>query len=144
VAFLDHSLLDKKFRGSDFLTAVYVVRNRVWSQGSQCIPYQALFGKLPDLSYLRVFGCQVFFHIDKRKKRKLGHKSSERIFIGYASDCPAWLVYNPNIRIVIRTDSDVFNEQWKPTRSSQSTKYKLIPARLRWNFLSLTWFTLVV
>jgi hypothetical protein len=68
--------LAKKFWENAFLIAVYV-RNKVWSQGSQCIPYHAVFGKSPDLSNLRVFGCQVFSHIDKSKQRKLGQKSSE-------------------------------------------------------------------
>ena len=58
-----------------------------------------MFGKLPDLSNLRVFGCQVFFHIDKSKRRKLGRKSSdEGIFVGYASNGHAWLAYNPITR----------------------------------------------
>jgi hypothetical protein len=69
-----------------------------------------------------VFGCQVFFHIGKSKQRKLGHESSERIFIEYASNCPAWLVYNPNTISIIRTDSDVFNEKCKPTKPSQLKK----------------------
>jgi hypothetical protein len=122
MAMIDESMLDKKFWGSDaFLTAVYVC-NIVWSQGIQCIPYQAVFGNFLELSNLRVHGCQVFFHIDISKQRKLGHTSNEGIFIGYASDCPAWLVYNPNSRSIIRIDNDVFNEQWKPIKSSQLKK----------------------
>ena len=70
---LHESMLGNQFLGNAFLTAIYV-RNKVWSQGSQCIPYQVVFGKPPDLSNLRVFGCQVFSHIDKIKQRKLGKK----------------------------------------------------------------------
>ena len=66
LALLHESMIDKKFWRNAFLTALYV-RNIVWSQGSQCFPYQVVFGKLPDLSNLRVFGCQVFSHIDKSK-----------------------------------------------------------------------------
>ena len=121
VAMLDDFMLDIKFWGYAFLTAVYV-RNKVWSQGSRCIPYQVVFRKPPDLWNLRVFGCQVFSHIDKSKQRKLSHKSSEGIFVGYASDCPAWLIYNPNTRSITRTNSDVFNEQWKPHGQGQLNK----------------------
>jgi len=64
-------MLGNQFWGNAFLTAVYV-RNIVWSQGSLCTPYQDVFGILPNLSNLRVFGCQVFSHIDKSKQRKLG------------------------------------------------------------------------
>jgi len=69
-----------------------------------------------------VFGCQVFSHIDKSKQRKLGRKSSEGIFVGYASYCLAWLIYNPNTRSITRTSMVVFNEQWKPHEHGQSTK----------------------
>jgi len=55
VAMLDDSMLGKKFWEHAFLIAVYV-RNKVWSQGSQCISYQVVFGKLLDLSNFRVFG----------------------------------------------------------------------------------------
>jgi hypothetical protein len=78
--------------------------------------------KLPNLSNLRVFGGQVFSHIDKSKQPKLGHKPSEGIFVGYASDCLAWLIYNPNTWNITRTDNDVFIEQWKPNRQGQSNE----------------------
>ena len=115
---LDDSMLDKTFWGNAFLIAV-VVGSKVWSQGIQSIPYQIVFEKIHDLSNLRVFDCQVFSHIDKSKQRKIGHKSSEGIFVEYASNCLAWLIYNPNTRSNTRTDSVVFNEQWKPNRQGQ-------------------------
>jgi hypothetical protein len=107
VVMLHDSMLGNQFRGNAFLTAVYV-RNIVWSQGSHCIPYHVMFGKLPDLSNLGVFDRQVFFHIDKIKQRKLCRKSSEGICVGYASDCPAWLVYISSTQSITRTDNDVF------------------------------------
>ena len=69
-----------------------------------------------------MYDCQVFSHIDKSKQRKLGHKSTEGIFVGYAFGCLAWLVYNLNIRSITRTDNDVFNEQWKSNKQGQSNK----------------------
>jgi hypothetical protein len=81
-----------------------------------------VFGKLFYLSNLRVFGCQVFSHIDKTKQRKLGQKSSEGIFVGYTSDCPTWLIYNPTTRSITRTGIVLFNEQWTPNRQGQSNE----------------------
>ena len=49
--------------------------------------------------------------LTKSKQRKLAHKSLEGIFVGYASDCPAWLIYNQNTWSITRAGSDVFNEQ---------------------------------
>ncbi len=69
---------------------------------------------LKNLLIFLIFEClsvKFFFHTDKSKQRKLGKKSSEGIFVGYAFDSPAWLVYNPSTRSITRTNSDVFNEQ---------------------------------
>ena len=35
------------------------------------------------------------------------------MFVGYAPDSPAWLVYNPRTRNVIRTASATFDESWR-------------------------------
>ena len=124
---LNDTMLDNKLWGNAFLTAVYV-RNGVWSQGSQCIPYQAVFEKLPNLSNLRVFGCQAFSHSGKSKQRKLVHKSLEGIIVGYASNRRACLIYKPNTRSITRADCVVVNEQWKASRQGL---LRIIVARWR-------------
>ena len=70
-------------------------------------------GELPNLSHLRIFGCPAYVHVEKSARRKLDNKSWEGIFIGYASDSPAWLVYNPSTRCVIRSANVTFDESWR-------------------------------
>ena len=101
--------LDRRFWGHAFLTAVHV-RNRVWSSGSQCIPLEAITGTRPSLDHLRVFGSPAFVNIDTSLRRKLSDSAWEGIFVGYAPDSPAWLIYNPRTRNVIRSRSVTFNE----------------------------------
>ena len=101
--------LDKRFWGLAFLTAVHV-RNRVWNSGSQCIPMEVITGTRPSLDHLRVFGCPAFVHIDSAQRRKLDDKAWEGIMVGYASDSPAWLIYNPRTRRIERSRSVVFCE----------------------------------
>ena len=101
--------LDKRFWGYAFLTAVYV-RNRVWSSGSQCIPMEAVTGTRPSLDNLRVFGSPAYVNIDNSLRRKLSDSAWEGIFVGYAPDSPAWLIYNPKTRNVVRSRSVTFNE----------------------------------
>ena len=48
-----------------------------------------------DLSRLRVFGCPAYVHIDKSCRRKLDARAWKGVFVGYATDSPVWLVYNP-------------------------------------------------
>ena len=101
--------LDKRFWGYAFLTAVHV-RNRVWSSGSHCIPLEAISGIRPSLDHLRVFGSPAYVNIDTSLRRKLSDSAWEGIFVGYAPDSPAWLIYNPRTRTVVRSRSVVFNE----------------------------------
>jgi len=54
-------------------------------------------------------------HIDVSKRKKLQDKAWKGTFMGYAFDSPAWLIYNPITRKVIRSRNVVFNELWRPT-----------------------------
>ena len=101
--------LDKRFWGHAFLTAVHV-RNRVWNSGSQCIPMEAVTGTRPTLDHLRVFGSPAYVNIPSSLRRKLSDAAWEGIFVGYAPDSPAWLIYNPRTRNVVRSRSVTFNE----------------------------------
>ena len=86
------------------------VRNRSWSKGDGVIPFKALTGRDPDLSNLRVFGCPAYVHIDYSQRLKFSSKAWQGIFVGYAFDSPAWIVYNTITRKVFRTRSVIFNE----------------------------------
>ena len=46
-------------------------------------PTELLSGNKPNISHLRVFGCQAWVHILKKRRSKLEPKSREMIFIGY-------------------------------------------------------------
>ena len=43
------------------------------------------FGTSPKLGHLKVFGCDVYFHVPKQKRRKLDPKAKRGVFVGYAS-----------------------------------------------------------
>ena len=116
-ALLDDAGLAKSFWGYAFLTVAYV-RNRVWHSGAGCIPFQKVTGNKPDLSLLRVFGCPAFVHIESSRRKKLEPKSWQGIFVGYAFDSPAYLVYNPATGNVIRSQNVVFNETWLPVQTA--------------------------
>ena len=88
------------------------VRNRSWSKGAGLIPFTSLTERDPGLSNLRVFGCPVYVHIDSSQRLKLSSKAWQGIFVGYAVDSPAWLVYNPTTNRAIRSRNVTFNESW--------------------------------
>ena len=68
-------------------------------------------GERPDiLSNLRVFGCPAYVHIDASLRKKFRDKAWKGIFVGYAFDSPAWMIYNPVTRHVIRSRNVVFDD----------------------------------
>jgi hypothetical protein len=58
---------------------------------------------------MRVFGCPAYVHVDKSQRRKLDDRAWTGIFVGYASESPAWLVYNPATRRVVSSRNVVFD-----------------------------------
>jgi hypothetical protein len=57
-----------------------------------------------------VFGCPAFVHVDKSQRRKLDDRVWKRVFVGYAFESPAWLVYTPATRLVVSACTVVFDE----------------------------------
>ena len=92
------------------LSAAAWIRNRVVSGATDAIPFQLVMGAPPDLTNLRVFGCPAYVHVDKGQRRKLDDKAWKGVFVGYAEDACAWLVYNPRTRRVVLSRDVVFDE----------------------------------
>ena len=74
------------------MAAVYL-RNRSPTKAlTDATPYEAWRG---DKSHLRVFDCRAYMHVDKTKRSKLQPRSIPVVFVGYAAEAKAWLVYDP-------------------------------------------------
>jgi hypothetical protein len=58
---------------------------------------------------MRVFGCPAYVHVDKSQRRKLD-RAWKGVFVGYAPESSAWLVYNPTTRRVVSSRNVVFDE----------------------------------
>ena len=80
-------------------TAVYT-RNRCLSSRVNRTPFEALTGRRPNISNMRIFGCEYFAYTQQHKA-KLDERGKKGVFVGYDRSSPANLVYIPNIRKVI-------------------------------------------
>jgi len=78
--------LEKNFWAEALQTAVHI-RNRVTSRALPMgkTPYHLWMKKVPDLSYLRIFGSDCFYTIPKHKVKKLDPRASKAIFVGYST-----------------------------------------------------------
>jgi transposase InsO family protein len=63
-------------------TVVYL-KNRTPTSTLETTPYEACYGKKPDLSHLRAIGTKALVQIPKEKRKKLEYKTKSCILIGY-------------------------------------------------------------
>ena len=63
-AMMYHAGLSKTFWAEAVNTAAYT-RNRVTTTSTGQTPYERWYGKIPDVSHMRVFGCTAYAHILK-------------------------------------------------------------------------------
>ena len=70
------------------MTASHVL-NRILNRNKEN-PYENWVGRKPSLSYLRTWGCLAKVNISISKKRKLGPKTVDCIFLGYAHQSIAY------------------------------------------------------
>jgi transposase InsO family protein len=80
---LDIVELSKAWWGTALLTSCHVI-NRVPMKNKEKTPYEEWIGKKPSLSYLRRWGCLAKVNVPINKKRKLGPKTVDYVFLGYA------------------------------------------------------------
>nr|GEX22770.1 retrovirus-related Pol polyprotein from transposon TNT 1-94 [Tanacetum cinerariifolium] len=73
-------------------------------------PYELLDNKLPDLSFLHVFGALCYPTNDSENLGKLQPKADIGIFIGYAPTKKAFRIYNRRTRSIVETIHVDFDE----------------------------------
>ena len=73
------------------------IRNRcVTSSLQHGTPYEAWFGRRPDISHLQIFGSKVYI-LDKTPRRgKFDPNGIQRTFVGYSENLKAFRVWIPS------------------------------------------------
>lgn len=57
-------------------------------------PYEIWFGRKPDLTYLRLFGCAGYVLVPAVKRKKLDVKAVKMTFVGYSAEHKAYMMLN--------------------------------------------------
>nr|GEX65012.1 zinc finger, CCHC-type [Tanacetum cinerariifolium] len=90
--------------------------NRVSNKRTKTTPYEFWYKKRPNLSYLRVWGCRAVVRLSDPKRKTLGEKGIDCIFVGYAEHSKAYRFYviEPNeyvsIKSIIESRDVIFDE----------------------------------
>ncbi|KAL0435451.1 UNVERIFIED_CONTAM: Retrovirus-related Pol polyprotein from transposon TNT 1-94 [Sesamum radiatum] len=112
---LSYSGLSDGFWGEAMLTACYLL-NKVPNKRNKVTPYELWYKKKPNLNYLRIWGCRAVVRLPEPKKKSLGERGIDCIFIGYAEHSKAYRFYVivPNdfisVNTVIESRDAIFDE----------------------------------
>ena len=89
------------------------LQNRIPYKKTGKAPYELWKGHAPNLKYLKVWGCLAKVMLPDPKKRKIGSKTSDCMFIGYASNSATYrfIVFKRDVlycNTIIKTKNDEF------------------------------------
>ena len=91
------------------LESAALTLNRVPSKSVAKTPYEMWYGKSPNLSWLKIWGCDTF--VKRLQSDKLTPKSDKCIFVGYPKDTIGYYFYNREEGKVFVARSGVFLEK---------------------------------
>jgi hypothetical protein len=100
--------LPLSFWGYALGSAAFTI-NRVPSKSVVKTSYEMWTGKTPSLSFLKIWGCEVY--LKKLQSDKLTPKSDKCIFMGYLKETLGYYFYNRSEGKVFVTRNDVFLEK---------------------------------
>ncbi|KAK2417007.1 secreted RxLR effector protein [Trifolium repens] len=105
---MSHADLPNSFWGHALLTAAYTL-NRVPSKKVDKTPYEIWSGKRPHISYMKIWGCEVY--VKRQLSTKLEPRSDKCLFVGYPKETKGYYFYNPTEGKVFVARTGVFLER---------------------------------
>jgi hypothetical protein len=50
-------------------------------------------GIKPEVGHLRLFGCSLYIHVPKEKRKKMELSGKKGVFVGYSENSKAYMIY---------------------------------------------------
>ena len=131
VAMLYEAGLPLSFWGEALSSFIHVWNMVSTSALSGMTPHEAFYGRKPNVSRLRVWGCVAYVLIqkDKRPYGSLGPHMEKCIFIGYPEGYKGWKFYNPETKKAVVCERADFDERYFLGRRETTPSFSP-PARL--------------
>ena len=90
-------------------------------------PYELFYGRKPDVSNLKVFGCSAFRFLEVGIK-KLDSKAVKEIFVGYGHTHDSYYLYNPVSGKISHSRNVSFNEkEFIGLQNIEAEDYEFLP-----------------
>ena len=96
------------------------IQNRTALKG-RTTPYETEFGRKPDVTHLRIFGCEAMAYMERDKRHKLESKVERTIYLGMSpahSDDTVELLSLKTMKVIYRRNVH-FNERSYPARKQK-------------------------
>ncbi|KAJ9552498.1 hypothetical protein OSB04_016543 [Centaurea solstitialis] len=103
-----HSTLPMSFWGHALETAAHTL-NRAPTKSVEKTPYELWKGKKPNISFLKIWGCEVY--VKRPTSEKLRPKSDKCFFVGYPKTTVGYYFYNPEENKVFVARNGKFLEE---------------------------------
>ncbi|KAJ0500301.1 putative RNA-directed DNA polymerase [Helianthus annuus] len=126
LALLAQSFVPQRFWHYAFDTAVYLINRMPSTSNSLTSPFERIYKRSPDFSFLKVFGCQCFPYLRPYNPHKMDFRSTACIFLGYSPVHHGYRCFDPSHdRVYIvrhaRFNETIFPFKPKPTVPSTSS-----------------------
>ena len=95
------SRLPHKFWAEALSMAAYLTNRSPTKSLDGMTPFEAWYGKKPNVNHLRVFGCAAYLHVPKDDRKKLDPKAKKCIFLGYGATRKGYHLYNQKTSAVM-------------------------------------------
>ena len=90
-----HYNVPKRYWNEAILTAIHLINRMPSKLLNGKSPFEFLYNRQPNLSYLKVFGCTCYVHILNHARDKLSYRSVKCIFLGYCIDKKGYKYLDP-------------------------------------------------
>ena len=114
--------LHDSFWGFAILSAILVL-NRSPTKAADKSPYEIWKGKVPNVSFLRIWGCEAYVRI--KSDNKLAPRSEKCAFVGYPKETRGNYFYNRHEGKVFVSRDAVFLKQEFVSRRQSGRKFEL-------------------
>nr|GEV40705.1 retrotransposon protein, putative, Ty1-copia subclass [Tanacetum cinerariifolium] len=120
---MSQTTLPKSFWDYALETAARIL-NMVPTKKVDKTPYEIWHGQAPNLSYLKVWGCEAFVKRDTlTKPDKIDPRSFKCIFIGYPKETMGYSFYNPSEnKVFVARNAEFFESKLLDLKASGSVE----------------------
>ncbi|GLT46299.1 hypothetical protein SLA2020_200620 [Shorea laevis] len=109
-----HANMPSRYWVDSFSTAIFLINRMPTSVLNNKSPYYLLYGKVPDYSMLKVFGCRCFPYLRDYAAHKLQPRSLPCVFLGYSPIHKGYKCLHPSTQRIYISRHVIFDEHFMP------------------------------